>query len=221
MTQRDIYIDWIEGITRWTTKFDMTFKWNCDEFRARQLFVAWMEKQLPSSTFLFATERDPMQDKVMNTKQGLNQACHVHAITDTDWHILKANGTTRTSKWSNWKQRYGRCRIEPIKSISAASGYALKKILNYSENREQFGSHVRKTDVDWDLQFGKGRRATERREEASLRGQEFLALGETEFARRKHFKEVEKKGKEDGGLVYQQEDIFPWQVHRRKKKKNQ
>ena len=220
MTHREVYLDWIEGITAWTTKLDMTFSWNCDEFRARKLFSNWMVQQLPSSTFLFSTERDPLQHKVMNTKQGLNQACHVHCISDTNWPMLKSNGTTRTSKWANWKSRYGRCRIEPIKSITAASGYALKKILNYSENREQFGSHVRKTDVDWDLQFGLGKRATERREEASLRGQEFFALGDAEFARTNSIGERKEK-KEDGGLVYEQEDIFPWQLLGRKEKKNQ
>ena len=171
MTHREEFIDWIEGITRWSTKLDMTFKWNCDEFRAAKLFENWMVQQLPSSTFLYSVERDPCQDKVMNTKQGLNQACHVHAITDTDWHILKKNGIFRRDKWQNWYERYGRCRIEPARSVTAATGYALKKILNYSENREHFGSHCRKTDVDWDLQFGKGKRANDRKSEASKEGQ--------------------------------------------------
>ena len=220
MTHREEFIDWIEGITRWSTKLDMTFKWNCDEFRAAKLFENWMVQQLPSSTFLFSVERDPNQDKVMNTKQGLNQSCHVHAISDTDWHILKKRGTLRRDIFQNWKDRYGRCRIEPAKSISAATGYALKKILNYSEKREDYKSHFRKTDVDWGLIWGKGKRAQERRDEASLRGQEFLALGETEFARQ-NFNGVRKEKKVDGGLVYEQEDIFPWQLLGRKKKKNQ
>ena len=219
MTQREVFIDWLEGITRWTTKLDMTFSWNCDEFRARKLFTRWMQKELPSSTFIFAIERDPNQDKVMNTKQGFNQACHVHAISDTDWDILlEKQGIRRRDKWQNWKNRYGLNRIDPVRTVSAATGYALKKILNYSDNRQDFGSHCRKTDVDWDLVFGKGRRATERRDEARLRGQEFMALGHTEFARRKtgHKNHGMKQTKVNGGLVHKQEDLFPWQMLGRK-----
>lgn len=215
---RDQYVEWIEGLTNWTTKLDMTFSWNCDEFRAAKLFRNWMVSQLPSSTFLFSVERDPNQDKVMNTKQGLNQACHVHAISDTDWHIQKQNGTTRKSKWDNWFGRYGRCRIEPVKHISGCTAYAMKKILNYSEAREEHGHHMRKTDVDWDLIWGKGRRAKERRDEASQWGQEFMALGHSEFARRKsgHKNYGSKERKVNARVESKQEDLFPWQVLGRK-----
>ena len=50
-------------------------------------------------------------------------------------------------------------RIDQIKNVSEASGYALKKVLNYSEARGDQTSHMRKTDVDWALVFGKGKYA--------------------------------------------------------------
>ena len=172
MTQREVYIDWLTGIAPWTTKLDMTFEWNCDQFRARRLFVNWMVKQLPSSSFLYAIERDPNQEKVANTRQGVNQACHVHAIADTDWDwLLKTKGTLRKDKWLNWKSRYGFCRIDKVRTIAGATSYALKKILNYSEKREDEDNHMRKTDVDWDLQWGKGKRAAVLKHEASKQGQ--------------------------------------------------
>ena len=215
MTHREEFIDWIEGLTRWSTKFDMTFDWNCDEFRAAKLFENWMVQQLPSSTFLFSVERDPNQHKVMNTKQGLNQACHVHAITDTDWHILKKRGIYRKDKWQNWYERYGRCRIEPAKSISAATGYALKKILNYSEKREDHKSHFRKTDVDWNIQWGKGKRAQERRDEASESGQEIIRQANDYTINPNEQLPGPKKrivrNDED------QEELFPWLKKRRNK----
>ena len=160
MTPREALIDWVESITDWTTKLDMTFSWNCDEFRAKKVFTRWMENQLPGSTFLYAVERDPNQEKVSNAGSGLNQACHIHAIADTNWDILKAKkGQYRRDFWQDWKSRYGMNRIDQIKNISDASGYALKKVLNYSEARADQTSHMRKTDVDWGLQFGKGRHA--------------------------------------------------------------
>ena len=220
MTQREIFIDWIEGLTRWTTKLDMTFGWNCDEFRAQRVFVNFMQEKLPSSTFLYAVERDPNQEKVANTRQGINQACHVHAISDTDWQILKdKQGIERRDIWANWKKRMGMNRIEPVDNVRDATGYAMKKILNYSEKREDEDNHMRKTDVGWEVVWGKGRRAKERRDEASLRGQEFLALGQTEFARRNtgHKDHGIKQTKVNGGLVHTQEDLFPWQLLGRKK----
>ena len=174
LSPRQAYIDWLTSITMWTTKLDMTFTWNCNEFRARRLFSQWMRKQLPGSTVLYAIERDPYQDKVMPTSCGLNQACHVHAISDTKWGILREKrGIERRDLWNNWYTRYGMCRIEPVKHIDAATNYAMKKILNYSEAREDTKSHVRKTDVDWDLQFGKGKHAARIKDEASKTGQTF------------------------------------------------
>ena len=177
MNQRDVFIDWLESLAPWTTKLDMTFNWNADEFRCRRLFVRWMETQLPSSTFLYSIERDPYQEKVANTRQGLNQACHVHAISDTDWDWLKhKQGLLRKDKWQNWKSRYGMCRIDPVRTIKGATSYAMKKILNYSENRELTNNHMRKTDVDWDIQFGKGKRAADLKSEASKEGETFFTM---------------------------------------------
>ena len=68
-------------------------------------------------------------------------------------------GLYRKDLWADWKTNYGMNRIEPVKNITEATGYALKKVLNYSEGREDDQSHVRKTDVDWDLVFGKGKHA--------------------------------------------------------------
>ena len=172
MSPREVYVDWIEGLAPWTTKLDMTFDWNCDEFRARRIFSNWMSSILPGSTFLYSIERDPYQEKVANTRQGLNQACHVHAISDTNWPLLKDKlGTLRKDIWNNWFKRYGRCRIEPVKHVSGCTRYAMKKIINYSEAREDTRSHVRKTDVDWDVQWGKGKRAAVLKHEASKQGQ--------------------------------------------------
>lgn len=160
MTPRQALIEWMESITYWTTKLDMTFKWNCNEFTAKRHFTRWMAKHLPGSTYLYAIEQDPNQNKVSGTSQGLNQACHVHAISDTKWNILMVKkGLYRKDLWADWKKQYGMNRIEPVKNITEATGYALKKVLNYSEGREAAQSHVRKTDVDWDLVFGKGKHA--------------------------------------------------------------
>lgn len=160
MTPRQALVDWLEDITHWTTKMDMTFKWNCAQLRAEQIFCTWMEKHLPGSTFMYSVEQDPNQAKVPKSGQGLNKACHIHAIADTKWEIILAKtGKMRTAFWQDWKNRYGRNKIVPAKSVSDATGYALKEVLNYSERREDPSSHMRKTDVAWGLQFGKGKYA--------------------------------------------------------------
>ena len=160
MTPREALIDWMESVTNWTTKMDMTFKWNANEFTAQKAFNDWMYKHLPGSTYLYAIEQDPNQNKVSKTGQGINQSCHIHAISDTKWDIiLSKTGRMRKDLWQDWKSQFGFSRIEPVKNISEATGYALKKVLNYSDAREDTKSHVRKTDVDWALVFGKGKYA--------------------------------------------------------------
>ena len=109
---------------------------------------------------MYSVEQDPNQNKVAKSGQGLNRPCHIHAISDTNWDILKEKrGLLRKHVWQNWKTNYGRNRIVPAKSVSDATGYALKEVLNYSEAREDQASHMRKTDVDWGIQFGKGKYA--------------------------------------------------------------
>ena len=109
MNQRDVFIDWIEDITHWTTKMDMTFKWNCTQMNARRLFVSWMRKHLPGSTYMYSIEEDPNQRKVAKSGQGLNKACHIHAISDTKWDIVLAKtGRLRKDFWQDWKSQYGR-----------------------------------------------------------------------------------------------------------------
>ena len=88
MTPREALIDWMESVTNWTTKMDMTFKWNANEFIVKRHFTRWMSKNLPSTTYLYAIEQDPNQHKVGKTGQGLNQSCHIHAISDQNWDII-------------------------------------------------------------------------------------------------------------------------------------
>ena len=174
MTPRQQLVEWLEDIAPWSTKLDMTFTWNCDEFRARRLFQGFMSKILPGSTYIFSVERDPMQEKVPNTGSGINQACHVHAISDTRWDIQKEKkNLTRNDVWKIWFSKYGRNRIVPVANVSEATGYCIKKVMNYSAGREDGQSHVRKTDVDWDLVFGKGKHAARLKDEASKEGQTF------------------------------------------------
>ena len=160
MTPRQALIEWMESITHWTTKLDMTFEWNTNQFTVKRLFTNWMSKNLPGSTYMYSIEADPNQAKVAKSGQGLNKACHVHAISDTKWDILlEKRGVMRKDLWKSWYSQYGRNKIVPVKSVSDATGYALKEVLNYSLAREDQSSHMRKTDVDWDLVFGKGKYA--------------------------------------------------------------
>ena len=159
MKPRETLIEWLDNVTHWTTKMDMTFEQNCNEFQAAKEFKTWMTKNLPSSTYMYAIEQDPNQRKV-KTGQGINQSCHIHAISDTNWDILlEKKGIYRRDLHKSWLKQYGRNKIEPAKCVQDATNYALKQVLNYSKAREDTRSHVRKTDVDWALVFGKGKYA--------------------------------------------------------------
>lgn len=164
---RETFLDWASQITSWTTKADMTFTWNCDEFTARKKFERWMKKNLPSSNYIYSIERDPNQDKVMPTSNGINQSCHIHAVTDTNWSKLKKQGVTRKQIWNEWYSRFGRARIEPGKSMSDVLGYCMKKVFGYSEAREEPGRVCRRGTVDWNLVFGLGKRGRECKERVS------------------------------------------------------
>lgn len=158
LSVRESFLAWADQIAEWTTKADFTFHWNCNEFDARKKFEKWMRKTLPSTTYLYSIERDPNQHKVASTSQGINQSCHIHAIFDTNWHWLKQGNVFRRDVWEDWKTRYGRNRIEPVKSRSDALGYCMKKVFGYSEQREESGRVCRRGTVDWNLVFGLGKR---------------------------------------------------------------
>ena len=157
LTTRESFFQWADQICLWTTKADFTFGWNCTEFDARKKFERWMRKTLPSTTYLYAVERDPNQDKVLPGGLGINQACHIHAVFDTDWNRLKRGGVLRRDVWKDWKDRYGRCRIEPLESRKAGVDYAMKKVFGYSEAREDPGRVCRRTTVEWNIVFGLGK----------------------------------------------------------------
>ena len=168
LTVRESFLAWIDQIAEWTTKADFTFAWNCNEFDARKKFEKWMRKTLPSTTYLYSIERDPNQHKVASTSEGLNQACHIHAVFDTNWHFLKRGNVTRKQIHENWKARYGRNRIEPCKSKSDTLGYCMKKVFGYSEAREEPSRVCRRTTVDWNLVFGLGKAGWQAKKRAKV-----------------------------------------------------
>ena len=56
MTPREALIEWIESVTDWTTKLDMTFSWNTNQFTVKRLFTNWMSENLPGSTYMYSIE---------------------------------------------------------------------------------------------------------------------------------------------------------------------
>ncbi len=166
LTTRESFFEWADQISNWTTKADMTFSWNCNEFDAKKKFEGFMRKWLPSSTYLYAIERDPNQHKVAPRSQGFNQSCHIHAITDTNWHWLKQKNVYRRDIWKAWFDRYGRNAIVPVNHKEIAIKYAMKKVFGYSEAREVPNRVCRRGTTDWNLVFGLGKAGRLARERA-------------------------------------------------------
>ena len=163
-TPREEFLDWISGMANWTTKYDTTFKFPCDEFRAEKLFRKFMHDHLPSSTYFFAVEQNPNQpDHALGG--GLKRPCHIHALTDTPWkHYKLVKRVLRKDIWKLWFEKYGRNRLEPVRNLRDARDYCAKKIFAYSDHRERPGENLRKDQVAWGFAFGEGRQGRQLRD---------------------------------------------------------
>ena len=160
-TPREEFLDWVDHMAPWSTKWDSNTKFPCDEFRAVKLFEKFMHQELPSTTYIYFVELNPRQP-IYTRGGGIKRPCHVHALTDTNWGILKEQkNVMRRDIWSRWFLKYGRLKLEPLKSRKDAMEYASKSIgnsLSYSTYREDPKQNLRRSQVAWGFAFGEGKR---------------------------------------------------------------
>jgi hypothetical protein len=102
-------VAWIQGLAPWQVMATFTFRWEAGIYSAQRCYEKTMARRLPGVSYVEAIERNPSRD-----------GYHVHAV----W--ADCTGVSRKGEWENWFKRYGRARIEPVRSEHDVSGYASK-----------------------------------------------------------------------------------------------
>jgi len=85
---------------------------------AAKSYEGFMRRQLPHLSYFYSVEPNPSR-----------YGTHVHAL----W--ADARGVYRKEAWASWFKRFGRARIEPVRTIDDVSNYLSK--------------YVTKTDGTW------------------------------------------------------------------------
>jgi len=102
-------VEWIENLAPWRVMATFTFRWQAGIFSAQRCFEKTMRRRLPGVSYYEAIEANPSRD-----------GYHVHSL----WADCET--VYRKEEWNNWLQRYGRSRIEPVRSRGDVSDYASK-----------------------------------------------------------------------------------------------
>lgn len=129
----------VERLAVWKVFGTFTFRWCATVDSAKRCFERFLRARLPSSVSAFW---------VVEVHPG-GHGAHVHALFDrTDW--------PRKEMWEAWFKRYGRARIEPLRSFRGreycASKYVCKDTSwwSYRLSKQQFSiakAHARETTM--------------------------------------------------------------------------
>lgn len=116
--------DWVLSLAPWNVIAHLTFRWEVSLDGARRGYERFMKRALPQVSYFYAEERNPQRD-----------GYHVHAL----WH----GNIFRREAWASWFERFGRARIEPIKSRADGVDYCAKYVI-----KEEAWWNVK---LQWDL----------------------------------------------------------------------
>jgi hypothetical protein len=128
--------DWVNWLAPWEVIAHLTWKDRIDAHgvpygismdSARKAYERFMQRELPRVSYFYAIEPNPSR-----------AGCHVHAL----W--ADAKGVYRQEAWAAWFQRYGRARIEPVRSQSDVSDYCAKHLV---------ASYTTKAPVWWNVKL--------------------------------------------------------------------
>jgi hypothetical protein len=103
--------NWVDSLAPWSVIAHQTFIWEASLTSAQRCFERFMNRDLPEVSYFYAIEQNPSRD-----------GHHVHAL----WADCEA--VQRTLVWERWKARYGRNRIEPVKSKEDVVSYCAKYV---------------------------------------------------------------------------------------------
>jgi hypothetical protein len=107
--------NWVRGLAPWSVFMTPTFRWEASLESARRCFEKFMRMQLPEVSYFYAIEENPSRD-----------GHHVHAL----WADCEA--VLRRGVWERWFEKYGRARIEPVRSKDDVTDYCGKYVCKAS-----------------------------------------------------------------------------------------
>lgn len=107
-------VDWVTGLADWEIFFTGTYRGEFSEEASRKSFEKWAEIEIPEYSYLYSIERNPSR-----------HGHHVHAI------FADCDGIHRKTVWKKWFDRYGRAKVEQIRSREEAVSYVSKHVVGY------------------------------------------------------------------------------------------
>jgi hypothetical protein len=102
---------WVAGLAPWSVIAHHTFVWEASIWSAQKSFEKFMARDCRDVSYFYAIEENPSRD-----------GHHVHAL----WS--NCEGVQRSRVWERWKERYGRNRIEPVRSVMDVTSYCAKYV---------------------------------------------------------------------------------------------
>lgn len=102
---------WVSSLASWELVFHGTWKWEASCASAQRGFERWMRREAPDVSYFYALERNPSRD-----------GFHVHSI----W--ANTAGMYRKTLWERWFERFGRNKLEPIRSRIQVEEYLTKYV---------------------------------------------------------------------------------------------
>lgn len=109
--QKEEMSRWVERLADWRVIAHHTFVWEASIWSAQKSFEKFMDREVRDVSYFYAIEENPGRD-----------GHHVHAL----W--ADCEGVQRSRVWERWKGRYGRNRIEPVRSVGDVTSYCAKYV---------------------------------------------------------------------------------------------
>jgi hypothetical protein len=103
--------DWVHSLAPWQVIAHLTFAWEASVWSASRCYEKFMRSELRGVSYFYALEQNPGRD-----------GHHVHAL----W--VDCKNLKRSDIWREWFARYGRNRIEPVRSPGDVADYCAKYV---------------------------------------------------------------------------------------------
>jgi hypothetical protein len=103
--------EWVHGLAPWQVILHFTFAWEASLDSGRRCFEKFMRQHYPRVSYFYALEQNPCRD-----------GFHVHALWSDSRNVF------RKEAWAAWFAKYGRARIEPVRSQEDVAGYCAKYV---------------------------------------------------------------------------------------------
>lgn len=104
-------VEWIQNLAPWSVMGTYTFEWEASMASSIRIFKKFMHK-LPNVSYVYCVEPNPGRC-----------GYHLHSL----W--ADCENVDRSESWREWFLRYGRARIEPVRSATDVSDYASKYLM--------------------------------------------------------------------------------------------